>query len=64
MMRLNNSSNQWLLNPGHKTKEMFLVFSQWVADNCHHNVNTQDEKGVFYLMGIIECTIKSRRVSR
>ena len=33
------------------------VFSQWVADNCHHNVNTQDEKGVFYLMGIIECTI-------
>ena len=32
------------------------VFSQWVADNCHHNVNTQDEKGVFYLMGIIECT--------
>ena len=23
------------------------IFSQWVADNCDHNANTKDGKGVF-----------------
>ena len=29
--------------------------SQWVTDNYGHNAATLDGKGVFYLMGIIEC---------
>ena len=46
-MNLGDSSNQSQFSPGQKTKKMFLVFSQWVADNCHHNANTLDGNGEF-----------------
>lgn len=36
------------------------IFSQFVADNTDHNVQTLDGKGTFHGMGIIAATIKSR----
>ena len=43
------------------SKAVSSNFSQWVADNCDHNEVTLDGKGVFHLMGIIECGWKHIR---
>ena len=58
MMKLKDSSNQLQFNPNQKKKKIFLhFFSQCVGDNCDHNANTLDGKGVSHLMRIIECAI-------